>query len=92
MRPSGGAKELDEIGVLAVFGREGELNARVGANLMALGDPLGHGLLHHDALGQGALFHSPIEALGDAGLVGEHLAAELAGRPTSSDSSAFTAT
>ena len=40
----GSAEELDEIGVLAVLGREGELDARVGANLVALGDPLGHGL------------------------------------------------
>ena len=31
------------------------LDARVGANLVALGDPLGHGLLHHDALGQGMI-------------------------------------
>ena len=74
-----GAEELDEVGILAVLGREGELAARVGANLVALGDPLGHGLLHHDALGQGALFHSGHEALGDAGLIGEHLAAQLTG-------------
>ena len=48
----GSAEELDEIGVLAVLGRERDVDARVGADLVALRHALGHVLLHDHALGQ----------------------------------------
>ena len=74
-----GVEELDEVRVLAVLGGEGELDAGVGANLVALGHALGHRLLHHHLLGHVALLHRAGEALLAHRLVLEHLPPQVGG-------------